>query len=488
MAREKLLSIGFDEPGESSVLLQVPENARTWFLEGEEGEWSYCIGVTDLSKQKVGFHIGPRFRCDTSEPERLLYECRARWSAGSVSISLTSGLCASTKEAFERVCVQAQTLPSGEALNWSLVLLNELGFRGMNAPRFENTTELGLPTIVCTLSWGNPTTRLEVCSRPCQNRIHAFEDAVERAKVIGPAPEPVPPVRVTSPINWERAARIQVQNKGSIGDGQLKVSFLPSRSGNTVSCKIRWGRAMEHAVESFPMPNQAEAFAQAVQIFKRDVFAQMSQKEKSRGVVAQVSPGIKVTDPLDAQAKALLDRAKRHWSVEREWLMGGCIQTKERVQRLHDLNTFLVLLDPLRCYEIDRGARDVAIGRITVELQRIHSDQNKLNTSIRHAAQLRSLLGQRFAEAGAAVIQTSAFATYARSSGVKPEQAIAELVQAQLLRQLASGELTISTLGANLLERNLNTEIRSGSLGSALPQGVALVLLNLKDSLLAAKG
>ena len=58
------------------------------------------------------------------------------------------------------------------------------------------------------------------------------------------------------------------------------------------------------------------------------------------------------------------------------------------------------------------------------------------------------------------------------------------MVQAQLLRKSTTGELSISTLGSNLLERNLRSDLVPGTLGSALPQEVALVLLNLTDALL----
>ena len=58
------------------------------------------------------------------------------------------------------------------------------------------------------------------------------------------------------------------------------------------------------------------------------------------------------------------------------------------------------------------------------------------------------------------------------------------MVQAQLLRKSPTGELSISTLGSNLLERNLRSDLVPGTLGSALPKEVALVLLNLKDALL----
>lgn len=496
MAREKIPSPGFDEPGESSVLSLAPENERAWFLNAKEehGPWLYCPAIYAICEENVGFNIGPQFKCEASGLGAFRYECQAKWHTGSVPISLTSGMCDSTLEAFERICSQIKSLPSLKALNWTAALAKELPrFREMKPPRFVNTTELGLPTIVCTLNWGNSATQLEASSRPYQSRIHAFHDAIEAARAIGPAPEPAPPINLIDPaikksvaaksINWEHAARRQCMNRGPIGEGQLKVSFPPGKSGNNVSCKIRWGQGLMSAVESFPMDSQDDAFAQAVQLLKRDLLVYLSKNTKRKVEIVTHTPRVHVNDPLDAQAKTLLDLAKRHWSVERSWLMGHPLQTKERIQRLHDLNTFLVLLDPLRCYEIDRGARDVAIGRITTELQTIHSHKNEGTQRVRHTAQLRALVGQIFAEAGTAVAMTDAFSAHTRSSGVKPEDAIAELVQSQLLRQLSNGKLSISTLGANLMERNLTTGIQPGSLGSTLPQGVALLLLTLKDSL-----
>ena len=491
MARERTVGCGYNEQDENNVLLLVPEHVRSWFLDEDEPAWSFCIGISELAKQIVRSSIGPIFRCANSAGA-LQYECRARWRSGEMQIVLSSGWCTSTKEAFERICEQAKSIPprSGDKLDWESVLAVELGFPGMSTPKFENTTEIGMPTIVCTLSWGNSFKRIEVCSLPYLSRIEAIEDAMKQAKAIGPAPFPEPvsipapkprEVAPTPPTNWERAARREVKTNVS----PLAIDFVPSKGGTNVSCRIRWGKGLGLAVESFPMASKVEAFDQAVQVFKRRLVAISLKATPKLKIDRQDNePVVRVTDALDGKAIALLDRAKHHWSVEHEWLMKQSVQTKDRIQRLHELNTFLVLLDPLRCYEIDRGARSVAIGRIGMELQRIHSSQGKESASLRHTLQLRSLLGQRFAEAGTKVVKTEAFKSQAMSGGFKPEEAMAEMVQAQLLRKSPTGELSISTLGSNLLERNLRSDLVPGTLGSALPQEVALVLLNLKDALL----
>lgn len=475
-----------EEPEVESVLSLVPQYARTWLSKCQEAgrPWFYCAAVTALSKDRLGFNVGPGFARHTLESGVVQYECRAKWRSGSILIALTSGMRKSTLDAFEDICAQVSDLPSDGAMNWPVVLRTELlGFRGLNAPRFENSTALGMPTIHCTLNWGNAEFRLEAQSGPWRSRVQAFEDAISKARAIGPAPKANAPLKTVPPskvINWVHAARVQTQNR--VGQDQLDVVFLPAKYEGKLSCRIRWGRMLEHSVESFPMLNQDEAFTQAMQLFKGALGTQLPKAK-----IGITKPRVEdnVTHTLDIQANELLAHAKRLWNVERAWLMRAQLQTKDRVQRLHDLNTFLVLLDPLRCYEIDRAARDVAIGRFSSELQRVHSEQSKLNTSLRHAERLRALLGRRFAEAGTAATRTDVFDNLVMSRGVEPEHAIDELTKALLLRRLPDGTMSISTLGANLLERNLYAEVQAGSIGSSLPKAVALLLLNLKDTLAA---
>jgi hypothetical protein len=68
------------------------------------------------------------------------------------------------------------------------------------------------------------------------------------------------------------------------------------------------------------------------------------------------------------------------------------------------------------------------------------------------------------------------------SRGYPPDTVIQELVNEQLLRRAATGTLSVSTLGANLLERHIGMDVSPGSVGASLPQGVMRMLLDLKDA------
>ncbi|MBV7457682.1 hypothetical protein KW843_24640 [Acidovorax sp. sif1233] len=251
------------------------------------------------------------------------------------------------------------------------------------------------------------------------------------------------------------------------------MDFLAA--GADVICRIDWGNASRRSVQSQPKATRVVAFDQAMLLLKRTLVESTNQDPPV--VVPRPKSG-----PMGAQDRALLSEAKERWGVERAWLMRLHNPSTAQIQRLHDLNTFQVLLDSLRCYEIDRGARDVALGRITRELQRIHGEQTDSAKRIRFAASLRALLGKRFAEAGEAVTLTPSFANQVMSRGYPPDIVIQELVKEQLLRLTPTGTLSVSTLGANLLERHIGIDVSPGSVGSSLPQGVMRMLLELKDA------
>lgn len=484
-----------DEKGEGDVLSLVPESQREWFHDDEhrDAQWMYCVGVNHISKSILGRSTGPRFRCVVGGSGQPKYECRMNWHHGSTRIALTSGLRDSTREAFDVVCNQAQTLPTIDTLNWGAILKERLGYPGMRPATFLNSTVLGLPTIICTLSWGVRASVLEVNSKEHGSRILAFEDALQQAKAIGPAPYVSMKMEPKSKRReWASAARHQIQHRLPLD--QINVSFFAIGDDPGVTCKIRWGSGLRRTVQTFPMRNEDEAFAQAMEMFKRDLNQLQAPSPKVKVAVAKLaktSAGptkpltgqvlIRISAPLDAPSLSLLTEAKQRWKVERDWLMKMRQQSISEIQRLHELSTFFVLLDPLRCYEIDRSARFTAIGRIAVELQRIVSDHAPEATRFRHAAQLRALIGGRsFAEPGSAMSLSTEFDRLTRSKGFDPARTIAELVEKHLVRQLPTGELSLSTVGANLLEATLTEAIKGNSVGAALPAAIAAMLLDLK--------
>lgn len=285
------------------------------------------------------------------------------------------------------------------------------------------------------------------------------------------APAPVKQGAGARPIAWVTAVRSQTGDQ--LGSAQVCVDFIVA--GTEVVCRIRWGTTRQRSVQSVPKPTREVAFDQAVLLLKRALVE--TTKNAQPMVASRHKPGA-----LGEEDRTLLTEAKERWGVERAWLMKLSNPSAAQIERLHDLSTFQVLLDTLRCYEIDRGAREVAIGRITRELQRVHGELSESARRTRYAASLRALLGKRFSEAGEAVSVTLSFSSQVMSRGFSPDKVIQELVKAQLLRRIPTGELSLSTLGANLLDRNTGIDVVPGSVGASLPQGVMRLLLDLKDA------
>lgn len=466
---------GFDEAKAVDVLQQIPEGERVWFAERGDAGWVYCVGLSRLASERTGRRCGASFKVASAAAGNSSFECRLNCSVGSKSVTLTSGPCGSTGDAFERVISLAAELPSHDELNWQAVLRERVPFDGMRAPTFVNSVAIGMPSIVCTLHWGSKETPREVHSRSHISRVAAFHDALEQAIATGPAPA-TPPKPVNQgpsvrPIAWVSAVRAQTGSR--LGSAQVCVDFIAA--GAEVVCRIGWGTDKLCSVQSIPKATREAAFNQAVLLLKRALVA--SADHAPPVVTPRPKPGA-----LEAQDKALLTEAKERWDIERSWLMKLNNPSAAQIQRLHDLSTFQVLLDSLRCYEIDRGSREVAIGRITRELQRIHGEQSDSAKRVRFAACLRALLGKRFAEAGETVTLTPSFTSQVMSRGYSPEKVVHELVKEQLLRRPPTGTLSVSTLGANLLDRNIGMDVSQGSVGSSLPQGVVRMLLDLKDA------
>lgn len=465
----------FGEPAEVDVLLLLPEGERCWFPDRDGEGWLYCVGLSNLARERTGRKGGTAFRKIAPASGGYFFECRLQCSVGSKYVALTSGLCSSTSEAFERAISQATQLPLQDELNWQAVLRERAPFEGMRAPAFVNSIGIGMPSIVCSLRWGNKEHRREVHSGSHISRVAAFNDAIEQAVALGgapaAAPKPVQRVPIARPIAWVSAVRSQTGDR--LGSTQVQVDFI--EAGTDVVCRIGWGTATHRSVQSSPKETREVAFNQSVQLLKRALIETLERVPTV--VVPGRKPGV-----LEAQDRTLINEAKERWGVERAWLMKLQNPSTAQIQRLHELSTFQVLLDSLRCYEIDRGAREIAIGRIARELQRIHGEQNDSAKRIRLAASLRALLGKRFAEAGEAFSVAPSFTSQVMARGYSPEKVVEELVKEQLLRRSATGALSVSPLGANLLERNTGVDVVPGSVGSCLPPGVLRLLLDLKDA------
>jgi len=350
--------------------------------------------------------------------------------------------------------------------------------RRKTSPHFaRRELEGGTIAYECLLLFRSRPRPVSLLSGPCASTLDALNSVLDQAKA----------VPFEDSTNWHNEIIARTKYQGI----RTSITNTADYGLPSISCHLEWGNALkqlEVRVSGFPTIQGAvgEALKRALAIGP----APPIPKAKPQTVAipkpppAEYAPRkVKQRAPMDASTAAALEDAKARWNVERNWLMKRSAPTKEQTQRFHDLNTFLILLDPLRCLEIDRSAREIAIGRLATELTRIQASKSPAEVARRRAELLCALLGKRFADPGTVVTPGPAFITKAASGGADPAKVIADLTAAQLLRRSPSGELSLSTLGSNLMERSISNDIQPGSVGASLSEGMQLALLNLKDAL-----
>lgn len=188
--------------------------------------------------------------------------------------------------------------------------------------------------------------------------------------------------------------------------------------------------------------------------------------------------------PSSAEVENALRSAVKHWSVEISFLRSLPRPTEEQLQRLRALQAFIVIVDPLRKYEIDHRERPLFVNQLIQDLNdKIRSSSGSKRDEFLGAA-LRSLSGQPIAQPGAACNGSAAnFLSLAKSRGEEPGEVLAELKQKMLIRIGRQDEVSISPLGTNLMERQLDTKRQEGTIGKAIGIESFALLERLREQL-----
>ena len=211
-----------------SALLLAGTSGAVWKREWDDTDTWWFDGLSEYVKKFSGRQCGPRFRALSPVSGAVLYECQLRWGRGSRRIILTSGGCASTREALLTVLKIGSDIPLEASVDWSVQLSNELGFRGMHPPVFGNDVEIGFPAIRCTLVWGSPGHLREVTATGKKSRTEAFQEAVLLALEKGQPEEPKKPLLV-KPRNWMK--EISRASGGSLISNSARIDFVITPEG-----------------------------------------------------------------------------------------------------------------------------------------------------------------------------------------------------------------------------------------------------------------
>lgn len=188
--------------------------------------------------------------------------------------------------------------------------------------------------------------------------------------------------------------------------------------------------------------------------------------------------------PSSAEVENALRSAVKHWSVEISFLRSLPRPTEVQLQRLRALQAFIVIVDPLRKYEIDHRERPLFVNQLIQDLNDKIRSSNGSKRDEFLAAALRSLSGQPIAQPGAACNgRAASFLSLARSRGEEPGEVLAELKQKMLIRIGHQNEVSVSPLGTNLMERQLDTQRQEGTIGKAIGIESFALLERLREQL-----
>lgn len=368
----------------------------------------------------------------------------------------------------EAIIERINQIPIETETDWNQQLPIVLPYKGMAAPQFKNESKIGMPAIRCILEWGINDDRRTVVSQTCFSRGQAFMDAVQQARKIGPV-HATPEVKIKP--KWEKQVRQQVS---ALPTGYaLVVKFHTVRASNNFQCRITWAKGPTGTLESLPMPNQQAAFDDAVRLLKKR-FPQTAKVPKGDG---------KQGDGLTVQANELLAVAIKRWNIERNFLFKQQTPSHDDTVRLNMLSGFLVILDPLRCYEIEKTRRIALVRQLHDELATVAASISAKGKQEHQIRCLRMLVGSSFKEAGVPVVPGQKIEAVLQRQGLAIADEIRDLLEVRYLRRDAENRLTISTIGANAMEAALAEAARPGTIVSALPLEMATFLTDLKAKL-----
>lgn len=342
----------------------------------------------------------------------------------------------------------------------------------------------GTPLYLCVFRWGKRECSVRIESGLCSSTGDALNKALEMLKII-------PVDRV---VNWEqeRITRLNFRVMSPVVFRNTNKIGIPS-----IECTLTWGRKEDiRTVTSVGHLNRSLAFEAALAAAKEIGDVPMPLDRAAAAAIPKKKPIIQPEklQPIKQDLKVPVNRRPSglteliaegmiRWRSEREWLMKRPTQSHSQIQRLHRLTTFLILMDPLRRYEIDLAQRAVSLNALFDELTQLSLEYTPSAKAQRSVDCLRILAGKNFADAGTELTVSKDFIDGLNEKGLSEELVIDDLIRRRLIRREGGGKLAMSTLGANLLEREISSGVKKGSIAAALPDDTVRMLADLKFDL-----
>lgn len=462
-----------EEPVEDSALYGGDAAMMVWLPNEHEGNW-YSPHVSREVEKQTGRRLSPHFVAHREPSGLIEYECSVNLGHGAWRAAIPSGRHKTTRAALKAIIARINRIPVEMETNWNEQLPILLPYKGMRPPKFRNEAPIGMPAIQCTLEWGIGQDLRTVVSNPCYTRELSFIDAVQQAMKIGPV-HAVPSALAQRKPAWEKRVRRQV---AALPTGYaIVVRFHSMPESGRVRCQIIWAKGAAGALESLPMRDQQAAFDDAIRLLKK----------RFPGASCAPKCGEKQVAKFSVSADELLTVAIKRWTVERNFLFRQQTSKHGDTVRLNLLSGFLVVLDPLRCYEIEKTRRVELVRQLHDELAAIAAS---LSAEAKHEHRircLRMLVGSAFKEAGVLVLPGQQMENELRRQGLELDDEIRDLLEARYLRKDADSRLTVTPIGANALEAALTSGVSPRAVVRALPLETATFLTDLHTKLASAK-
>lgn len=473
MTIEALDSLSFapEEPYEHSALFGASQSERVWLPDNEDKDSYFSYHVNRVVSARTGRSLGPRFKSAQTVEGLFIYECFVGIGKGAWRTIVNSGPQKSTLDAMNAAIEKVCHIPIEQGTNWHEQLSIFLPYKGMRPPVFRNDVSIGMPAIRCTLVWGIEAELRTVISDAFYTRERAFNDAVQRAMHIGPVSKPAP-TSVPAKINWPRMVKRKIQ--AIAGYNNLTVRFHIMKTSGRFRCQILWGKGLTNSVESLPLAEQSAAFDDAV-------------KRLEQRVETTSRPLLKCSanddEETNISSSDLLAIAKQRWAVERNYLFQKTSPSYSEIVRLNVLSSFLVVLDPLRCYELDRTRRSEAIAQLHRELSGIWNSISTKGKYDWRINALRLLSGGVFKEPGSPLTITPTVENEINRHGYEVSETLRDLLSVRFVRKSADGIYSVSPIGSTTLEEALTVGMKSSAIGRTLPPTMVAFLLDLKTRL-----
>lgn len=269
--------------------------------------------------------------------------------------------------------------------------------------------------------------------------------------------------------------RASLSTNGRIGARHVQVSFERKPEAATIACKII-SRApfAPFEVVSGPLPSREVAFVHALDFFVQRFEECAQARRMSRAAQAKAAE-----QGLKQALKELLPKVVKAWRAEHAWLMKNSSRGRKESARILRLSHYFVLLDPLRCHEIDPWVRPQLLESFEEDVAVFLARRDSRFKKQKIVDWLRALAGKRFAEPGSPLNAGADFTKEVSLYGETPDEALDFLIKENLVRR-ERGLLFLSTRGTNRMEEMLTSDMSPTSLIVSLPTHTAAMLFELK--------